>query len=671
MAEVLIQGGQAYLRDPRTGMTVLVPQEQAREALAAGLTPATQEQYGQRQLEEKWGGPGGGALSFLAGAGRAATLGLSDLALTKSGLVAPETLSALRDVNPEASTVGEVGGALGSMFIPGGPVARLAGVAGKAGAATSAGVARALGSSAGNLLPRVAGAIASEGTFGAGLGVGQAITEVALSREEQGGLDILSKLAKGAGTGAAVGAGLGAIGSTVAHGARRVAARWGTNVAELRRLRGEQTAIGAEVEAMQASGASSQEMSRAHEQLLNLTVQVKEQQIAVAGQLFSRGLGMGIGAVLGGGVGGSALGYLIGPTVAKHLAKALRPLGGRVGDLSGRLSEKISPYLQKAGGLLERGALIAEGLAPGSVQRAATTAGEYIGEKGAAIGRKIAETVKPETHLGEAFFDVAGHAVGGALAMAPAGMAEGFMVGGVHGAVLSGAAYYAARELKESAIAKLSQALVQKAFPGAKKAVFDQLSNLQITDLSREVQRMDPAELEGTMRAQYPTNLPPAIGDAITQQLQRTVTWLQRSSPPIQDGKVIQAGDVEMNKLRARYEVILRPSRFMELFGEGRLTQEHVSAWQAVYPAALAQLRAVIKSEQARAQAQGLEHTRQQAHQIALVQGEGAGRLYDPQVVAMLQQSHSAAQAQPPTRTRPPKVARQHQTTMNRLAGEG
>src|SRR3990167_4947550 len=55
-----------------------------------------------------------------AGIARGATLGLSDVVLTKSGLVAPETLKGIQDHNEAASILGEVSGAVGSALIPGG-----------------------------------------------------------------------------------------------------------------------------------------------------------------------------------------------------------------------------------------------------------------------------------------------------------------------------------------------------------------------------------------------------------------------------------------------------------------------------------------------------------------------------------------------------------------------
>lgn len=59
---------------------------------------------------QRLGGIGGQAAAAAAGAARTMTLGLSDQALTKSGLVSPDTLQALQTVNPVSSFVGEAGG---------------------------------------------------------------------------------------------------------------------------------------------------------------------------------------------------------------------------------------------------------------------------------------------------------------------------------------------------------------------------------------------------------------------------------------------------------------------------------------------------------------------------------------------------------------------------------
>lgn len=93
----------------QTGMRVeTAPETQHREIVA---------QYGDRNLE-----------AFLAGAARGATLGLSDLALTSSGLVSKESLAGLREANPDLTLGSEL---LGS-FAPGMAVGKGLSLAAKA-----------------------------------------------------------------------------------------------------------------------------------------------------------------------------------------------------------------------------------------------------------------------------------------------------------------------------------------------------------------------------------------------------------------------------------------------------------------------------------------------------------------------------------------------------------
>lgn len=82
--------------------------------------------------EEKYGGASGELASAGLGLASGATLGLSDVALTKSGMMSPETLKGYQDTNPNAYLAGEIA----SFLAPTG----VAGVIGKAGKATYKGV---------------------------------------------------------------------------------------------------------------------------------------------------------------------------------------------------------------------------------------------------------------------------------------------------------------------------------------------------------------------------------------------------------------------------------------------------------------------------------------------------------------------------------------------------
>lgn len=82
--------------------------------------------------EDKYGGASGMAKAAGLGALRGTTLGLSDVALTKSGLVNPETIKGLEEENPVSSIAGEAA----SFLAPTGA----AGLIGKAGKVVTGGV---------------------------------------------------------------------------------------------------------------------------------------------------------------------------------------------------------------------------------------------------------------------------------------------------------------------------------------------------------------------------------------------------------------------------------------------------------------------------------------------------------------------------------------------------
>lgn len=80
-----------------------------------------------KDREEKYGGVGGQIASGLTGLASGATLGLSNVALTKTGLMKPETLKGLQEENPVSYGLGE----LGSVLVPGGAIEQV-GKVGKA-----------------------------------------------------------------------------------------------------------------------------------------------------------------------------------------------------------------------------------------------------------------------------------------------------------------------------------------------------------------------------------------------------------------------------------------------------------------------------------------------------------------------------------------------------------
>lgn len=152
-------------------------QQIKQTAAENAASDALQDQYGSRTQQLEAGA---------AGLARGVSLGLSDLALTKSGAVSPETLKGLQTANPAMSNVGQLVGGAGLVGLTGGASAFTEGA----------------GSAA-----QIAGTSAEGGLFGAG----NALSDYAMGDPNLNA----QKIAAHIGTGALFGAGLGALGETV------------------------------------------------------------------------------------------------------------------------------------------------------------------------------------------------------------------------------------------------------------------------------------------------------------------------------------------------------------------------------------------------------------------------------------------------------------------------
>lgn len=124
--------------------------------------------------EDKYGGTTGELKAAAAGAARGATFGLSDVAMTKSGLVAPETLKGLQETNPASSLTGEIGGMIAPALL--GDEAGLANLPGMVAKLGGAATKKAAGLGAGKVASRAIG----YGLEGAIYGAGQSVSENAL-----------------------------------------------------------------------------------------------------------------------------------------------------------------------------------------------------------------------------------------------------------------------------------------------------------------------------------------------------------------------------------------------------------------------------------------------------------------------------------------------------------
>lgn len=172
-----------------------------------------------------------------AGAARGLTFGLSDAALTKTGLVEPGTLAKLKQYNPNVSLAGEAVGTIAPMVLSGGSSllgqgARVAGsgVIGvaRAGAATEGAVARLLAgetakSIGAKIAAKAAATAAGSAVEGAFYGAGQIISEAALGREDITAQKVMAHIGFSALVGGIAGSALSATADTAILGASAAA----------------------------------------------------------------------------------------------------------------------------------------------------------------------------------------------------------------------------------------------------------------------------------------------------------------------------------------------------------------------------------------------------------------------------------------------------------------
>ena len=198
------------LRDPASGKTFAVEEADVPRLIRDGWTvegaAARTARLTDERREDEYGGVSGAIAAGGAGLLRGATLGLSDAAF--SALGEDDTFRNLRDVNPGISTATEIVGAVAPAVLSGG-----GSLAGSAARLTPAGQVAQLGgriAAAGEgagAMRAIATAAKAGAVEGALQGVGQTISEVALSEDPL----TVEQIAASLGTNVLLGAGIGGI----------------------------------------------------------------------------------------------------------------------------------------------------------------------------------------------------------------------------------------------------------------------------------------------------------------------------------------------------------------------------------------------------------------------------------------------------------------------------
>jgi hypothetical protein len=194
-----------------------VDEAELDHALTAGYQLETPDQASGRVADEKFGNRP--IAAGLASFGREFTFGGSDLLLTKTGLVEPETLKGLQDApsNDTAEMVGQGGGLLAGLLLPVGTPLKAASKLGQVGARALAGT--------GTGIARVAarGAIAG-GIEATTYALGQSVSEEALDGDaEINGERILAHAGEALLVGGGIGGAFGVLGDKVSKIFRRPA----------------------------------------------------------------------------------------------------------------------------------------------------------------------------------------------------------------------------------------------------------------------------------------------------------------------------------------------------------------------------------------------------------------------------------------------------------------
>lgn len=686
MAKVLVKNGKAYLLDPVSGDPVVVEREEIADALSAGLVPASQgmfeDIYRKSQLEERYGGVGGQLQSGLMGALGGATFGLSDVLASK--VMDPEKLQALKEVNPWARGAGEVVGMLGSTIaLPGGgAVGAVSRGAGKAGAIAGKTVAEALGRESTGLVGRLVSGAVREGTFGAAVGTGQAVSDLALAPGHLDPMESLAALASGAEHGTVYGVGLGALGAAATKAGRLTKSAADKISGNARRL-----------EYLRAKKVSLEEQAKLEMERTPGSVNAANLRADIAD------LDRKMRAIRG----GAPMSW-----TTRNLRDKLSELDKKIADEAAVWSELGPNYrspvwekLETRRRRLESRIVLQEKEILGDMTSRRRTLESKLNKQEMRdleeftsrqdkMARRVLEVNSDLRHqenvaLGTIFGKAMGAAIGYATGYGVAGGMLGFIAGpraiGLLSRGLVGAGEAAGRAMpvaesmilaeRAAKIRQFAQALTRKVLPGLKASVIGSLSDEDVDAAMQVVHGISPENIEAALPTQFPINTSPEMKEAVTARVVGAVRYLQQSTKPPTG---IPSSAKEARETRDKLSAVISPESIIEDFGKQRLTVAKREAFKAVYPEAWKDFQAIVKAEAHRLLAEGHKFDRARAEQLGIVLDDWslARRMSSPgfakRWASMWDGQRQAAQK--PVVGRPMDVASRYQTPMQGLMGD-
>lgn len=693
MAEVIVKGGNAFLINPNSGELETFTPDRVGAALAAGFIPAGNEEASFAAKEIKSGETGEIAKATALGTLRGASLGLSDIALTKAGAISPQKLKELKELSPLASGIGELGGIIGTAPFSATPFGLAVKGSQKLGGLAARGVARATGKLTTEALPRLAGTAVGETLIGGAVGIGGGLEKIATEPKLTKG-EAAMHLLGSFGKGAAFGGGLGVAGWAAKEGVKKVVNKWASGAKELDQLKLKRNNIQSEIDAEKLANAPASRIAKLEGDFANLTEQYLTQQVEVIKRIGQRGIGMALGSAMGGGLGTGALGYLMAPKVISLLGTAMKPLGKAADKTIRRMLERMTPALEglkksipgraarKAGQLASRG--FREAMenpvalaAAQDIQKTIIPAVAKTAKK--STKRKIKSGLAQfgsETDLGREIVEAAGEAVGtgiGLLGKVPLGGAvAGGVVGGVEGLAVGLSLDVAKRQGKKFILNKVRNAIAEKIAPTGKRLVVSAMTDIQLSDLLSKVDDLENEQFDSIMQMQAPSSLPPGMVQSVTSQVGRLQDYIRMNTPPPDDSLDEKRPEsrVKLHERMKGIRAVIDTDSFFEDFSKGQLSKTQVDAFKFVYPQAMSQLQAVVTAEINAAKEEGGKFTNLQKRNIALITGQSGG-MYDQKAINDFQQMHMDAKqkaGQKPTRGASLNIAGNSATPLQKTA---